>query len=110
MAHANLNNRQPKSRLELEPHQIILRPLVTEKGIHRSTRHNQYAFQVNPLADKVSVREAIEKLYPNVKVTKVATQTRKGKNRRYRHRLGQTKNWKKAIVTLDPEHGEIEFF
>ena len=110
MAHANINNRQSKSRLELEPHQIILRPLVTEKGIHRSTRHNQYAFQVNSLADKISVREAIEKLYPNVKVTKVATQTRKGKNRRYRHRLGQTKNWKKAIVTLDPEHGEIEFF
>ena len=110
MAHAKINNRQPKSRLELEPHQIILRPLVTEKGIHRSTRHNQYAFQVNSLADKVSVREAIEKLYPNVKVTKVATQTRKGKKRRYRHRLGQTKSWKKAIVTLDPEHGEIEFF
>jgi large subunit ribosomal protein L23 len=63
MAHANINNRQPKSRLTLEPHQIILRPLVTEKGIHRSTRHNQYAFQVNPLADKISVREAIEILY-----------------------------------------------
>ena len=51
MAHANINNRKPKSRLQLEPYQIILRPLVTEKGIHRSTRHNQYAFQVNPLAD-----------------------------------------------------------
>jgi large subunit ribosomal protein L23 len=110
MAHANINNRQPKSKLTLEPHQIILRPLVTEKGIHRSTRHNQYAFQVNPLADKISVREAIEILYPNVKVTKVATQNRIGKNRRYRNRLGQTKKWKKAIVTLDPEHGEIEFF
>ncbi len=110
MAHANINNRKPKSRLQLEPYQIILRPLVTEKGIHRSTRHNQYAFQVNPLADKLMVREAIEKLYPKVKVTKVATQNRKGKTRRYRYRTGQTKAWKKAIVTLDPEHGEIEFF
>ena len=109
MAHAIINNRQPKSKLTLEPHQIILRPLVTEKGIHRSTRHNQYAFQVNPLADKISVRVAIEILYPNVKVTKVATQNGPGKNRRYRKRLGEKKKWKKAIVTLDPEHGEIEF-
>ena len=56
------------------------------------------------------IREAIEALYPNVVVTKVATQNRKGKARRYRHRMGKTKNWKKAIVSLDPNHGEIEFF
>jgi large subunit ribosomal protein L23 len=42
-----------KSGIQLEPHQIILRPLVTEKGMHRSTRNNQYAFEVNPLANKI---------------------------------------------------------
>ena len=110
MAQSGIQNRQPKSRLSLEPHQVILRPLVTEKGIHRSTRHHQYAFEVNPLADKIVIREAIEALYPNVVVTKVATQNRKGEARRYRHRMGKTKNWKKAIVSLDPNHGEIEFF
>ena len=42
-----------KGGIQLEPHQIILRPLVTEKGMHRSTRNNQYAFEVNPLANKI---------------------------------------------------------
>ena len=98
----------PKKGIQLEPHQVILKPLVTEKGVHRSTRQNQYAFEVNPLADKDDVRKAIEELF-EVKVTKVRTQNRKGKPRRYRFRYGQTKRWKKAMVTLDPEH-RIDFF
>ena len=92
----------------LESHQIIVRPLVTEKGMHRSTRYNQYAFEVNPNADKADVRRAIEDLF-DVRVTKVRTQHRKGKPRRYKFRYGTTKNWKKARVTLDPEH-RIDFF
>jgi large subunit ribosomal protein L23 len=44
-----------------------------------------------------------------VKVAKVRTQTRKGKNRRYRFRIGRTSDWKKAIVQLDPDH-RIDFF
>ena len=43
---ASHRNRQPRP-VALEPHQIILRPLVTEKGMHRSTRNNAYAFEVN---------------------------------------------------------------
>jgi len=97
-----------KTRLVLEPHQVVLRPLVTEKGIHRSTRYNQYAFEVSTLATKDDVRSAIEELF-DVKVTKVCTQNRKGKARRHRFRLGKTKNWKKAIVTLDSED-RIDFF
>ena len=92
----------------LEPHQVIVRPLVTEKGMHRSTRHHQYAFEVNPLATKSDVRRAVEELF-NVKVVRVGTQNRKGKPRRTRFKLGYTKDWKKAIVTLDPEH-RIDFF
>lgn len=94
--------------VKLLPHQVVLRPLVTEKGMHRATRNNQYAFAVNPLADKVDVRTAIESLF-DVKVLKVRTQNRKGKPRRYRFTWGRTKNWKKAIVTLDSEH-RIDFF
>ena len=45
-----------KSKLELKPHQIILRPLVTEKGMHRSTRNNAYAFEVHVLATKADVQ------------------------------------------------------
>ena len=97
-----------KSRLELAPHQVILRPLVTEKGMHRATRNNQYAFEVNPLADKDTIRNAVEALF-DVKVTRVRTQNRKGKPRRYRFRQGRTKDWKKAIVTLHEEN-RIDFF
>ena len=92
----------------LEPYQIVLRPLVTEKGVHRSTRQNQYAFEVNPLATKDDVRRAVEELF-SVTVLKVRTQNRKGKPRRYKFRYGYTKNWKKAMVTLDEQH-RINFF
>ncbi len=97
-----------KKKIKLLPHQVVLRPLVTEKGMHRATRNNQYAFEVNSLAEKLDVREAIELLF-NVKVLKVRTQNRKGKPRRYRFTMGRTKNWKKAIVTLHSED-RIDFF
>ena len=97
------------ARIELEPHQVLLRPLVTEKGMHRSTRHNQYAFEVNSLATKSDVRRAVEELFPDVKVLKVRTQYRRGKPRRTRFRISHTKGWKKAIVQLHEDH-KIDFF
>jgi large subunit ribosomal protein L23 len=96
------------STLTLEPHQIILRPLVTEKGMHRSSRNNAYAFEVHRFATKRDVRRAVEELF-EVTVLKVHTQSRKGKPRRTKFRLGHTDIWKKAIVTLDKEH-RIDFF
>jgi large subunit ribosomal protein L23 len=96
------------SGLKLEPHQVILRPLVTEKGVHRAARHNHYAFEVHPQANKTDVRHAVEQLF-NVVVERVMTQNRKGKSRRYRQRLGATGNWKRAIVKLNAEH-RIDFF
>ena len=97
------------SKIVLEPHQIIVRPLVTEKGMHRSTRNNAYAFEVHHLATKTDVRRAVHELF-NVTVLRVHTQTRKGKPRRTASfRSGTTGNWKKAIVTLDKEH-RIDFF
>jgi len=93
---------------ELEPYQIVLRPLVTEKGFHKAERCNAYAFEVNPLADKQAIRKAVEHLF-EVRVIRVNTQNRKGKPRRTRFRKGETRSWKKAIVTLDPEH-RINFF
>ena len=95
-------------KIVLDPHQVILRPLVTEKGMHRSTRLNQYAFEINLLAGKDDVRRAVRELF-NVTVLKVRTQNRKGKPRRHKFRLGHTKQWKKAIVTLDSE-SRIDFF
>lgn len=97
-----------QKKKKLAPHHVLLRPLVTEKGMHRATRNNQYAFEVNPLADKADVRQAAESLF-NVRVVKVRTQSRKGKPRRYRFTRGRTRDWKKAIITLHSED-RIDFF
>jgi large subunit ribosomal protein L23 len=86
----------------LAPHQVIVRPMVTEKGMHRATRDNAYAFEVSRLATKTDIRKAVEELF-NVRVTGVRTQNRKGKPRRARFRFGNTQGWKKAIVKLHEE-------
>ena len=100
---------QPRRRgLELELHQVILRPMVTEKGMFQANNLNQYTFRVNPRATKTEIKNAIEALF-EVPVDKVATQTRKGKPRRYKFTYGQTKSWKKAIVKLKGD-AKIDFF
>lgn len=96
------------SHLGLEPHQVVLRPLVTEKGTHTSERHNQYPFEVHPQATKLDIRNAVQELW-NVRVVKVRTQSRKGKPRRHRMSQGYTRDWKKAIVELH-EEDRIAFF
>src|SRR5262249_22993897 len=93
---------------QLELHQVLLQPLITEKGTHQFTHHNAYPFQVNLWATKEQIRAAVEELF-NVRVLKVRTQNRVGKLRRYRFRTGRLSNWKKAIVTLHPDD-KIEFF
>ncbi len=97
-----------KTGVTLAPYQIVYRPLVTEKGYHKAEKYNQYAFEVNPLATKTQIRQAVEELF-NVRVIRVNTQTRKGKPRRTRFSVGYTKDWKKAVVLVDPEH-RINFF
>ena len=97
-----------KTALKLEPHQVIFRPLVTEKGMHKANRNNAYAFEVSRMAGKDEVRRAVEELF-DVKVLHVNIQNRRGKPRKARFRKGTTNAWKKAIVTLDPED-KINFF
>ena len=98
----------PEGGIQLESHQILLRPLVTEKGVHRATRNNQYAFEIHREATKFDVKRAVEELF-EVKVKKVRTQNRKGKLRRYKFRYGRTADWEKAIVELQEDH-RIDFF
>ena len=94
--------------VNLEPYQVVLRPLVTEKGTHVSTRHNAYAFEVHSLATKADVRKAVESLW-NVRVIAVRTQNRVGKPRRSKATVVQLQPWKKAIVKLH-EDDRISFF
>ena len=93
---------------DLSPHQIILRPLVTEKSTHQSEHRQAYPFEVNMWSTKEDIKKAVQELF-NVRVIKVRTQMRIGKTKRFRNRLGKLSDWKKAIVTLhDDDH--IDFF
>src|SRR5438552_11577069 len=107
-----LERRKPcvhgKPGLDLRPYQVLLRPLVTEKGTHQSTRYNAYAFQVATVATKTQIKVAVEELF-NVRVEGVRTMNRKGKRRRFRQEMGHLPSWKKAVVTLHADD-KIEFF
>ena len=97
-----------KTGVQLDPHMVIRRPLVTEKGVHASERLNAYSFEIHPLATKADVKNAVETLW-EVRVDSVRTQNRQGKPRRQRVAMGRTKSWKKAIVKLH-EEDRISFF
>ncbi|MCM8750577.1 50S ribosomal protein L23 [Thermomicrobiaceae bacterium CFH 74404] len=85
---------------------ILRRPLITEKNT-RIMEMNQYTFEVAPDANKIQIKEAVERTF-NVKVKKVNTMNVRGKpRRRIRRRgrlpvMGREASWKKAIVTLEP--------
>ena len=95
--------------LKLEPYQVVLRPIVTEKGFHKAERQNVYSFEVNKLANKQQIKEAVEALF-DVKVLEVRTQNRKGKTRRSRKgNYGKLRDWKKALVKLHDD-SKIAYF
>ena len=97
-----------RSGPKLEPYQVVIRPLITEKATHISERHNAYSFEVNLLATKTEIKLAVEILF-DVKVKEVRTQNRRGKNRRYRLTVGRMRNWKKAVVKLHDDY-RIDFY
>lgn len=92
----------------LEPHQVVYRPVVTEKGTHLSQKYNAYTFEVNPIATKHDIRGAVQELF-KVRVVRVRTQNRVGKPRRTKMVHSYTQAWKKAIVELH-EDDRIAFF
>jgi large subunit ribosomal protein L23 len=91
----------------MNAHQIILRPLITEKNTNLMV-YNKYSFEVDRNASKTQIRQAIEEIF-KVSVTKVHTMNMRGKMRRRGMRFGYTADWKKAIVTL-AEGDRIELF
>lgn len=92
----------------LEPYQVLQRPMITEKATFAAERYNSYTFQVNPLATKTEIKNAVETLF-DVKVVDVRTVNRGGKKRRYKNRIGKTTGYKKAVVKLSDEH-RIDFY
>lgn len=87
---------------------LIRYPLLTEKTIEAKEAYNQYAFAVDCQANKVEIKKAVEALF-KVKVKGVRTLSVKGKEKRVGRNVGKRSDWKKAIVTLEPEQ-KIEFF
>jgi len=87
---------------------VIVRPLVTEQGMHFANVKGAYSFEVNRQANKTQVKNAVERIY-GVKVDKVRTANRKGKHRRRGRTIGMTSSWKKAIVYLQPDY-HIDLF
>jgi len=92
----------------VDDYSIIIRPLVTEQGMHFANAKNAYSFEVNKKANKIQIRNAVERLY-GVKVTDVRTANVKGKPRRRGRYIGTTKSWKKAVVVLHQDY-HIDLF
>jgi large subunit ribosomal protein L23 len=91
----------------VKTHQVIKRPLITEKSSFAQANANQYFFRVDPRATKNDVRNAVESIF-KVSVREVRTMNVIGKRKRVGRNIGVTSNWKKAMVTLK-EGDRIEF-
>ena len=104
----------------MKPHQIIKRPLLTEKGSRlketggaqsgadTESIRSKVLFEVHSEANKIQIRQAIESLF-SVKVVDVRTQVVRGKVKRLGRFVGQRAGWKKAIVSLEPGN-KIEYY
>lgn len=91
-----------------DPRSIVRKVLITEKGtVLRETR-NQYFFEVARDANKIDIKRAIETIF-SVKVDSVRTMQLRGKVKRQGRWVGKRNDWKKAIVTLQPDQ-KIELF
>jgi large subunit ribosomal protein L23 len=92
-----------------DPREIILRPIVTEKTADAKESSNTVCFQVARHANKIEVRNAVEKLF-NVKVEEVRVVNIGGKTRRFGRFTGVRPDWRKAYVRLASGEKTIEFF
>ena len=89
-------------------HEILVRPLITEKISNLQDAQRKVAFVVSPEANKIEIKRAIEQRF-KVKVEKVATANFIGKIKRMGKFSGRRPDFKKAVVTLR-EGSKIEYF
>jgi large subunit ribosomal protein L23 len=94
---------------KLNYYDIILKPVVTEKSME-AMGERKYTFLVHPEANKIQIREAVEKMFEGTKVDRVNTSNKQGKVKRRGMTLGRTAKTKKAIVQLTEDSKDIEFF
>lgn len=91
----------------INQYDVIKKPCLTEKGVTLQEMNNQVVVKVDPRANKIEIKQAMEKLF-NVKVTQVRTANMHGKRKRVGGHFGHTSDWKKAVVTL-AEGSKIDF-
>jgi large subunit ribosomal protein L23 len=92
----------------MTPEQIIRRPIALTEKVGRLKEQNKVVFEVDPDANKIQIKEAVEALF-DVKVADVNTLIQRGKMKRMGRSLAKRRNGKKAIVTLREGH-DIQFF
>lgn len=94
-----------------DPRDVILRPVVSEKS-YGLLDTGVYTFEVATDASKPEIRDAVQAIWPGVKVTSVNTLNRKGKRKRNRRMptYGQRADVKRAIVTLAEDGEQIDLF
>ena len=87
---------------------VLRAPRMSEKTLTLKEELNQFAFEVDPRANKIQIKESVEKSF-KVSVLKVRTMNVRGKKKRLGRTEGRKSSWKKALVTL--KAGEsIEYF
>lgn len=89
-------------------HDVIRKPLVTEKGVTKKETERTLCFEVSPDANKIQVKAAVERMF-KVKVEEVRTSNVEGKLRRRGKFAGYRSDWKKAYVKLRPGQKVPEF-
>ena len=92
----------------MNPAEVIKRPIALTEKAARLKKDNKVVFEVDPGANKLEIKDAVEALF-DVKVTGVRTLVQRGKIKRMGRRLAKRHNWKKAIVTLRAGD-DIQFF
>ena len=94
---------------DLKYYDIILKPVVTENSMSMMDS-KKYTFLVHPEANKIQIRQAVEKMFEGTKVESVHTMNCMGKKKRRGMIVGRTAKTKKAIVQLTADSKEIEIF
>jgi large subunit ribosomal protein L23 len=89
-------------------YEVIKKPLVTEKTTLEKDSKNIIAFEVDKNANKIEIKEAVEKIF-KVDVLEVNTANIAGKRKRSGKNVGKRANWKKAYVTMK-EGSNVDFF
>lgn len=94
---------------DLKYYDVILKPVISEKSMNQMAE-KKYTFLVHVDANKIQIREAVEKMFPGTKVESVNTMNRHPKTRRRGYVFGKSPESKKAVVKLTADSKDIEIF